>query len=196
MSLCAEKSRPAQEIGRSGNATPEASPQIDATDPSTLRQIVYSPASPEDGFEALEAEWNQLLAKSRFNSIFLTYEWQTTWWEQLGEGELWIVAFRSPEDDQLVGIVPLYLIPDTSDPESDRRRFNLVGCIEVSDYLDIIAAKGWEATVYAGLLAWLHSERAPQWDVLDLCNLPQDSLTHQLLPGIFSAPYSTRPSIS
>jgi CelD/BcsL family acetyltransferase involved in cellulose biosynthesis len=48
----------------------------------------------------------------------------------------------------------------------------------VSDYLDIIAARGWEGEVYAGLLEWLHSDQAPAWDTLDLCNLPEVSLTY------------------
>jgi len=65
---------------------------------------VYAPLSGKAGFHALEPEWNALVRRSRFNSIFLTYEWQTTWWEALGQGDLWIVALRCPHSAQLVGI--------------------------------------------------------------------------------------------
>ncbi len=124
-----------------------------------------------------------MLRRSHFNTIFLTYEWQTTWWNYLGEGELWIVALRRTDTNELVGIVPLYLTTDAA----GKRMFTLVGCIEVSDYLDIIAAVGWEEPVYSALADWLCSERAPVWDVLDLCNLPQDSLTYSDLPAYFEA---------
>ncbi len=143
----------------------------------SVRFITYGPQ--QDGFAALKAEWNSLLQRSRFNTVFLTHEWQTTWWEHLGEGELWIVAMRRTDTGQLVGIVPLYLVVNQEGPWAGKRKFNLVGCVEVSDYLDIIAAKGWEEGVYTALCAWLCSGDAPAWEVLDLCNLPQDSLTYR-----------------
>jgi len=148
-----------------------------ATQSSSLRTIVYDPKA--QGFAALKSEWNQLLQRSRYNTIFLTYEWQTTWWDCLGEGDLWIVAFRRADNNELVGIAPLYLVTPARGRWTGKRKFNLVGCIEVSDYLDMIVAKGWEQQVYGSFYAWLCSPDAPAWDVLDLCNLPQDSLTHQ-----------------
>ena len=74
-----------------------------------LRCVVYGPQAKPDGFTALAAEWNALLRHSRFNSLFLTHEWQTTWWRYQGEGDLWILAFRKPDTDELVGIVPLFV---------------------------------------------------------------------------------------
>jgi CelD/BcsL family acetyltransferase involved in cellulose biosynthesis len=142
-----------------------------------LRTIVYDPQA--DGFAALKSEWNQLLQRSRYNTIFLTHEWQTTWWECLGEGDLWIVAFRRIDTNELVGIAPLYLVTQQRGRWSGKLKFNLVGCIEVSDYLDLIIAKGWEKAVYHSLFEWLCGGNSPAWDVLDLCNLPQDSLTYQ-----------------
>ncbi len=154
---------------------------------SMLTCTVYGPDATPGGFDALAAEWNALVKRSRANTIFLTHEWQTTWWNCLGEGELWIVAFRRPETDGLVGIVPLYLVQQKQGKHVGQKKFNLVGCVEVSDYLDIIVAKGWEQSVYSGLLTWLQSAEAPAWDVLDLCNLPEDSLTYQELPAIATA---------
>jgi CelD/BcsL family acetyltransferase involved in cellulose biosynthesis len=149
-----------------------------------LCTFVYGPDAKPTGFDQLAAEWNSLLQRSRFNSIFLTHEWQTTWWRYQGEGELWIIAFRRRTNDELVGIVPLYLVEHTSGELAGKRKFNLVGCIEISDYLDAIIAKGYEAEVYTALLAWLQSNAAPQWDVLDLCNLPEVSLCYQTLPTL------------
>lgn len=144
---------------------------------AALRAVVYGPTM--EGFNSLKAEWNKLLARSRYNTVFLTYEWQTTWWECLGEGDLWILAFRRADTDELVGIAPLYMVTPTGGRWAGQRKFNVVGCIEVSDYLDLIIAKGWEQQVYTAFYAWLCSSDAPAWDVLDMCNLPQDSLTYQ-----------------
>lgn len=142
---------------------------------SSLQLTVYRDQS---GFDALEPEWNALLARSSSNQLFLTWEWQSTWWRCLGEGDLWLLAWRDAA--KLLAIVPLYL---TTDPNGSRR-FSLVGCIDVSDYLDFIIASGHEQTIYSALLDWLETPDAPAWDVLDLCNLPQASPTHRLLPEL------------
>ena len=150
-----------------------------------LHCTLYGPDAKPTGFDALAAEWNKVVKRSRFNNFFSTYEWQTTWWQYLGEGDLWILAFRRPENQELVGIVPLYLVTPKQGKFAGKRKLNLVGCIEVSDYLDIIAVKGWEQAVYTELLAWLQGPEAPAWDILDLCNLPEESLTYQTLPPLF-----------
>lgn len=133
------------------------------------------------GFGALRDEWNGLLSRSRFNTIFLTWEWQTTWWQHLGRsrGPLYILAVR--EAGRLVAILPLYL------QEDGGQVFQVVGCIEVSDYLDMIIEAGREEEVYAGFLAWLEGPDAPEWDMVDLCNQPGLSLSHTVLPRLAEA---------
>jgi CelD/BcsL family acetyltransferase involved in cellulose biosynthesis len=154
---------------------------------ASLLSTAYGPQASPTGFEVLAAEWNDLVARTRFNSIFLTHEWQTTWWASLGQGDLWIVAFRCPQSKTLVGIAPLFLHTLERGVDAGKRQFNLVGCIEVSDYLDIIAERDREHEVYAALLAWLHSPEAPAWDNVDICNLPEASLTYQVLPEMAAA---------
>jgi CelD/BcsL family acetyltransferase involved in cellulose biosynthesis len=51
-----------------------------------------------------------------------------------------------------------------------------VGCRDVSDYLDLIIESGQEDGVYNALLDYLQNG-APDWDLADLCNIPQASLT-------------------
>ncbi|MEZ4709718.1 MAG: GNAT family N-acetyltransferase [Caldilineaceae bacterium] len=152
-----------------------------------LTYRVYGPDADQSGFDALESEWNALLQRSVFNNFFLTHEWQTTWWEYLGVGELWIVAFRSPDTNELVGIAPLYRTvtqTDAANGAPGKARLTLVGCIDVSDYLDLIIKRGWEAQVYATLCNWLYSAAAPAWNILDLCNLPEESQTYRQFPAL------------
>ncbi len=143
-----------------------------------MERSIYRDAN---GFTALHDQWNQLLARSRSDNLFLTWEWQTAWWRYLGEGELWLVTWR--QDGELVAIAPLYL---TTDAEG-QRHFSLVGCIDVSDYLDLIVAAGYEDVAYQAFVDWLVSADAPAWDSVTLCNVPQGSLTHRRLPEIAAA---------
>lgn len=140
---------------------------------------VYTDAA---GFAALREEWNPLLRDSASDTIFLTWEWQSTWWEHLGEGELYLLAMRTDEG-RLVGIAPLRLTMLDDGPND----LSIVGCRDVSDYLDLIAASGHEEKVYSALLDWLGSDEAPAWDLADLCNIPAASPTHSLLAEMAAA---------
>jgi CelD/BcsL family acetyltransferase involved in cellulose biosynthesis len=128
------------------------------------------------GFDALAGEWNDLLKRSTFDTLFLTWEWQRTWWEHLGEGDLLLITLH---DDQghLIGIAPLYRTVSAR----GERKLNIVGCVDVSDYLDIIVAQGREKEVYSALLNYLDSAEVARWDAAELCNVPEISPAHQAL---------------
>ena len=128
------------------------------------------------GFDALSGEWNDLLKRGAFDTLFLTWEWQRTWWEHLGEGDLFLITMR---DDQghLAGIAPLYRTVSAG----GERKLSIVGCVDVSDYLDIIVAQGYEREVYSALLDYLDSAEMAGWDAAELCNVPEISPAHQAL---------------
>lgn len=132
-------------------------------------------------FAALRPEWNPLLARSAFNSIFLTWEWQRAWWDCLGTGDLVVVAFRAASGE-LVGIAPLFSVQTEAGWE-----LQWVGCADVADYLDVIIAAGFEAEVYAALLRYLIGPEAPMWGSVQLCNLHESSLGYRLLPELAAA---------
>ena len=95
------------------------------------------------------------LSRSRFDTIFLTWEWQSTWWRHLGaqRGPLYLLAAR--EAGRLIGILPLYL-----SQADDVHCLTVVGCVEVSDYLDLIIEAGQEDAVYDAFLSWLIRARS------------------------------------
>lgn len=125
-----------------------------------------------------EATWNGLLARSATDVPFLTWQWQTTWWEAFGASPLHLFAVRA-EDGDLVGLLPLYGIEGGS-----RTVLRLVGGVDVSDYLDLIAVREREEEVWKALLQTLLDLR---WDLLDLHGLPEASPTLGLLPGLARA---------
>ncbi len=144
---------------------------------SSLRLAVHHG---EEGFEALRSEWNPLLHRSAWDTLFMTWEFQKTWWQYHGEGEAYLLACRL--GDELVGIIPLYVAE-----AEDGRRVRLVGGTEVADYLDFIVAPGHEAAVIQRVLEWLQGPEAPSWDTVEWVNVPEEGPVHRFFPQVASS---------
>lgn len=142
---------------------------------SPLMRLTVQPHTDPTVFDNLAEEWALLLHQSASDTPFLTPGYQRTWWRHLGTGDLCVLTVR--EGGALIGIVPLFHAPGEGE-----RALRIVGCVEVSDYLDFIALPGREADVIAAALDFLQSADAPPWDVLDLCTVPAASPTLPILP--------------
>ncbi len=122
-----------------------------------------------------EREWNQLLTKSASHVPFLRFEYLRAWWDTRGGGEwpqecsLAIVAAQ--QNGALCGIAPLFYTPH----HQGQPRLMLLGSIEISDYLDLIAPIDLLPEFVDGLLAFLKRADLPPWHALDLYNLVDDS---------------------
>jgi CelD/BcsL family acetyltransferase involved in cellulose biosynthesis len=130
-----------------------------------------------DEFHSLSDEWNSLLAVSASHVPFLRHEYQTSWWRTLGggewsEGELYVVTARGM-DGALAGIAPLFY---TRNLEGERAMM-LIGSIEISDYLDVVARYEDLPVFLEGLLDYLSGPQFPSWAVLDWYNLLENSPT-------------------
>jgi CelD/BcsL family acetyltransferase involved in cellulose biosynthesis len=137
-----------------------------------------------DLFKDLASEWNSVLHTSAADTPFLTLEWQQTWWDCLCEGELFVMTVR--DSGALIGIAPLFLVSKPfKDGEEPKRLLRLIGGVDASDYLDLIAARGREREVFDAMLGAL--AKSDQWDVLDLYNVPEASLTRSVLPALTAA---------
>ncbi|HUY60281.1 MAG TPA: hypothetical protein VMW49_00245, partial [Candidatus Dormibacteraeota bacterium] len=121
---------------------------------------------------ALRDAWMSLQADAPVNP-FLSWDWQTTWWEVFGAGR----ALRSLaiwDGDQLRGIWPLYL--DPAAPSELR----VIGGLDVTDHLGFLATTEWSPAVAAAGLGWLaagavgRDGAALSNPVLDLHFVPAD----------------------
>jgi len=128
-----------------------------------------------EGFESLRAEWNPLLERSITNVIFLTWEWQSLWWSVYAPGELMLIAIRD-DSGRLVGVAPWFI--QSRDGE---RVVRTVGCVDVTDYVDIIADRDLADDVLAELAACLRAQTA-RFDRINLCNIPEASPTYRNFP--------------
>ncbi|HEX9090900.1 MAG TPA: hypothetical protein VF831_05390, partial [Anaerolineales bacterium] len=123
----------------------------------------------------LEKEWNELLAKSASHVPFLRHEYITAWWHGLGggeweHGELNIVTARQ-DAGELVGIAPLFL----TENQQGEPALMLLGSIEISDYLDVIAHPDDLPAFLEALLSHLGNEQTAGAHLLDLYNILEDS---------------------
>lgn len=119
-------------------------------------------------FADLKDEWDSVLNDSAADQIFLTWTWLSTWWEAYQPGHIWSLVMRD-EQGQCVGIAPWFMA--TLD---GRRIVRPIGCVDVTDYLEVIARRGFEDAVYEALAGWL-ADHAADFDVIYLCNIPEES---------------------
>lgn len=124
-------------------------------------------------FDLLKSEWNDVLGRAPINNIFYTWEWHSTWWDAYQPGELLVLACR--EDGKLVGIAPLFIAD-----EEQGKVVRIIGCIDVTDYLDFIVDKDHVEAVYTAIAQYFANNR-DTFDVLDFCNIPEASVTNQVL---------------
>jgi len=132
--------------------------------------------------KSLESEWNQLLACCSASHVpFLRHEYQKTWWQTHGggewdHGELYVVTGRH-DDGQLVGIAPLFFTHNLD----GKPALMLIGSIEISDYLDLIVHAPETPAFIDGLFDFLSTPNSPDWEILDLYNIPENSPTLRAL---------------
>jgi len=128
-----------------------------------------------EAFDRLRTGWDALLPASSTDAPFLRHSFLWQWWRTLGggeweQGELSIAVGR--EKGIIRAIAPLF---KTS--TSGRSVLLFLGSIEISDYLDIIAAPPELERFAANLLAALEAQGVESPTPLDLYNIPAASPT-------------------
>ncbi len=127
---------------------------------------------------ALTTEWNDLVVKSRTTTVFQSPAFLATWWESLGVGKRLIVTVRD-DQSKLIAIAPLFL-----ESTDDGNQLNLLGCVNVSDYLDILIDR-YEKDVDALYQFLLKEVTNIDWKKLFWCSLPESTVTRQYLKSYF-----------
>ena len=128
-------------------------------------------------FTILRDEWDDLAQRGMTDTPFQTLTYQESWWRNLQpEGsELHSIIIRS-DDNQLTAIACLYIA------DQGVVRFN--GCVEETDYLDLIVEARHAEEAWCLILDCLLSDGYPSWRLLELCNIPEISPSRTILPRI------------
>jgi len=116
------------------------------------------------------AQWNSLLANGSSDVVFMTWEWQSTWWDVFGRGQLLlIVAEQEGEPIVLASFFAEYGM------------IYFVGS-GGSDYLDFIGNIP-DALVLDGLLE-LAMQNVDGFSGFQFFHIPEESKTHFLLQEV------------
>jgi CelD/BcsL family acetyltransferase involved in cellulose biosynthesis len=132
-------------------------------------------------FLDLEPVWNEVAEAAGLDHPFLEHAWVRTWWECFGAGSaLRILVVKA--GDRTVAIAPLILTPVRMWGIKVRRLgFFYNAHVPRADFL--IAQCRHEA--YRAI--WRHIFRNRDWDLLQLCQLPEGSATLEAIPVLAAA---------
>ncbi len=126
-------------------------------------------------FDQLYDEWDALVQRSTNRLLFLSWAWQSTWWASYQAGALWIVTCRTDEG-ALIGIAPWFIETRTTDDGGAERVLRTIGCVDVTDYLDLIVDAHYHESIIAELAAFLAAHQ-DAYTRINLCNLQAESPT-------------------
>ena len=129
-------------------------------------------------FLALEPVWNEVAEAAGLDHPFLEHAWVRTWWECFGaQSSLRILVLKAGE--RTVGIAPLILTPIRMWGIKVRRLgFFYNAHVPRADFL--IAQRPDEA--YRAI--WDHLSQNHDWDLLQLCQVPEGSKTLAAVPSL------------
>ncbi|TVR22313.1 MAG: GNAT family N-acetyltransferase [Anaerolineaceae bacterium] len=117
-----------------------------------------------DIFQTLKPEWNDLLRRSYADDIFLTWEWQSTWWDAYAPADAPTVLVCRDDSGQLMGIAPLFDVDGV---------YRIIGGEDVTDYLDLIVDATKSGAVLQAIVQYIGEQKM----ALDLLNIPAGSPT-------------------
>jgi CelD/BcsL family acetyltransferase involved in cellulose biosynthesis len=122
-----------------------------------------------------EERWNALLDRSKCPSVFQTWQWQRHWAQAFAPEQPLHLLRVTDDDGSPTGLLPLY--------EQEPNMLRFLGGVDVSDYLDVIAAAGREEDVWQALL----QHRMGQSVEWDLHAIRAASATVSLVPALAPA---------
>ncbi len=143
------------------------------------------------GLPELRQEWTDLLLDTARPSVFMSWEWMTTWLKEFRPGATprVLMARRGP-DGELVGLAPFY--ETTSYGPLAVRTLGFMGAGVGADHLAVLVRRGFETQTRAALAERLLAD--DRWDVLEFPRTEHE--TAQWLEGAVSASGRRLASIS
>lgn len=118
-----------------------------------------------------EQEWESILSKCSMNTIFMTPEWQYTWWKRFASDSD-VIMHIARSEGSVTGVVPLLL---------KEKVVTFIGNSDVFDYMDFPVVQGVEKIFFQALLERLQTV---EWDHIALESIPENSPTLALLPDL------------
>jgi len=142
---------------------------------AAVSRLRVRPVDRWEGVEELRPAWDDLLAHSPSQTIFLTWEWLKTWWDAYGASRDLRLLTCWDEAGTLMGIAPLCRSRCRAWRAVPIHSFRFIGDGSGgSDNLDFIIRAGHETATLKALIDWLCREKS-DWDILELNTVPSES---------------------
>jgi CelD/BcsL family acetyltransferase involved in cellulose biosynthesis len=128
-------------------------------------------------FTELANEWDALAHRGMTDTPFQSLAYQQAWWQNLQppDSELFSIITRD-DGGALTAIACLYI--------TDQGVVHFNGCVEETDYLDLIAEARHAQDAWSAVFSCLESDEYPSWRLLELCNIPAISPSRAILPRV------------
>jgi len=140
----------------------------------------------EDQFRNSQQEWNKLLHHSTSDPLFMSWEWQHTWWQAFSEPNMQLKLLAATNSaGELVGLAPLYLSKARSKKIIITRRLQFIGncwrgkATMRTELLDFMTNTSCSKDVINAFFQYIN--KLCHWDELILSDLKKDSDTYKLL---------------
>ena len=137
-------------------------------------------------FKNSREEWNRLLDRSDSDPLFLSWEWQYTWWEVFSRSEnMQLKIYAAYKQDTLVGIAPLYLTKAQSKKFIFTNRLQFIGNIwrgkatMRTELLDFVTDKNLAEESNKALISYISSQK--DWNEIILTDLKTTSITYRII---------------
>jgi len=138
-----------------------------------VSKLAVEEARGSGAIEELRVEWQALFACASRPSPYVSWEWIAAWHRWLGQG-LTPRLFCARAGSRLVGLLPLAEEACWGVRPGQIRRLSFMGERWVAgDYLDVLAATGWEQAAAGAIFEHLAGDGS--FDVLELDGLAGDS---------------------
>ncbi len=140
-----------------------------------------------DKFKASQDEWTELLNRSTSDPLFMSWEWQYTWWNIFSNPKNMELKLLSAVDrnGMLIGIAPLYLSVVEYRKFLKTRRLQFIGncwrgeTTMLTEFLDFITDRKKSTQIVRAFYRYIASLN--NWDDFVLSNLDTDTETYRLL---------------
>lgn len=134
-------------------------------------------------FLDVRAEWNKALRRSTDNHVFLTWEWLTNWWRHYGDKRKFLLITIS-DGKKILAAVPLmssmYKLYGLK-----LRKMEFIAT-PASDYHSFLLTE--KKPEYVKMMLEYADHIAPEWDCIELQEVPENSETTRVLRTLSKEP--------
>jgi CelD/BcsL family acetyltransferase involved in cellulose biosynthesis len=113
-------------------------------------------------------EWNSLVEKLKYKSIFLTWEWSYCYWKNFGKGKKLLIFFYEKRGE-IKAIAPFFI-----EKKFLGLKFLKFLATGVSDNIDFIVEEGFRDIFLKKLFQYLNTH-SWMWDIIDFGEFSSDS---------------------